>query len=220
MHHGPMALAAPAGQAGQLGQTVRVAWRRAAPWTALALVLVTWFVVFRPQALGGPTGYISVEGGSMVPALHEGDLTLVRRASRYEVGDVVAFEVPNPAPGEPGKVIHRVVGSFGPTAYVTKGDNNPVPDTFHPTGDEIVGRVWIEGPGAGRLLASSLAPFFFVGLGLLGIALFVRGSLRAGDDAVADATDDDGVMIDLRDRPRVVVDLTADATAERSPARR
>src|SRR5438552_15737223 len=85
---------------------------------ALAAFVAGW--AFRaPPGLGGSTSYAVVHGMSMEPRLHEGDLVLVRSASDYRVGDVVAYQ--NRDLG--ATVLHRIVGIHD-GRYVFEGDNN------------------------------------------------------------------------------------------------
>jgi len=76
----------------------------------------------------GVRGMAIVEGRSMEPLFHTGDVVLLREAAPEEisVGDIVVYETPD------GRyIIHRVVEVYkvGDTyCYIIKGDNNPVPD--------------------------------------------------------------------------------------------
>ena len=57
------------------------------------LFAVAWLVA-GPARLGGSTTYVATHGISMEPRFHTGDLALVRPASAYRVGDVVAYALP------------------------------------------------------------------------------------------------------------------------------
>jgi len=76
----------------------------------------------------GVRGMAIVEGRSMEPLFHTGDVVLLREAAPDEikVGDIVVYETPD------GRyIIHRVIDVYtvGETyCYIIKGDNNPVPD--------------------------------------------------------------------------------------------
>lgn len=192
--------------------------RRLATWLVAGMVVVVWFTVLRPMALGGSTGYIAVTGDSMVPALNDGDLTIVRRQDSYEVGDVVAFVVPDADAGEPPKVVHRIIG-LTDTGFVTKGDGNAGPDTWHPREADVVGAVRLHVPLIGRFLAASSARLFFALLGLLGVGLFARGVRRDRRAGASVDVDDDGVVIDLRDEVLAPMAARAD-DGEQQPARR
>ncbi len=103
--------------------------------------------------------FLSVQTGSMVPAIHKGDLVIDTRVPvrQLAVGDVVTFM--NPA--HHGQTItHRLVAV--PTGmnqhFVTKGDANPVADPPI-IGSSIVGRVSWHVPYAGFGIDFARKPF-------------------------------------------------------------
>lgn len=102
-----------------------------------------------PQWLGGPTAAVIVVGESMEPALHAGDLVIVRRSSSYQAGDVIAYRVPIDGDGRQANVIHRVTGGDGEAGYVTRGDNRDTVDAWRPTPAEVIGERWFHVPWAG-----------------------------------------------------------------------
>ena len=138
------------------------------------IVLVTvvfgvWCVFLRPTFLGGPIGYVIVSGHSMEPLLHTGDFVVTRRGD-YQQGDIIAFH----ASGSGGIVIHRIVGGNAKDGFVTQGDNRQTPDDWHPRDSEVIGKSWIQVPGAGTWLAHARQPLFFASvLGLLGFLVVV-----------------------------------------------
>lgn len=115
-------------------------------------ILGAWFILLRPTALGGPTSYLFVSGTSMLPTLETGDLVIAQSATTYEVGDVVAYHVPEGQPGAGALVIHRIVGGAA-NAFLIQGDNREQPDDWRPASDDIVGRLWLRIPGAGTAIA-------------------------------------------------------------------
>jgi signal peptidase I len=134
---------------------------------ASVTMLVVWFLVFRPVALGGAAGYEIVTGHSMEPLLHTGDLVITQSASTYVVGDLIAFHVPAGQPGAGSIVIHRIVSGEGASGFVVKGDNKPAPDSWQPRASDVIGRSWIALPGSGDVLLTLRRPI-------------VLGSLAAG----------------------------------------
>ncbi|MDK6028417.1 signal peptidase I [Ignisphaera sp. 4213-co] len=63
-----------------------------------------------------------VEGYSMNPLLHDGDIVLILPANKINLGDIIVFKNDYNE-----YVIHRVVGIIncsGKNLYITKGDNN------------------------------------------------------------------------------------------------
>lgn len=126
-------------------------------------LLVVWFVLFRPLFLGGPAGYIIISGRSMEPALHSGDLAITKRHDSYTVGDIVAFTVNGRI------VIHRILEGAAGDGYIVQGDNKDYPDPWHPTAEQIMGKMWRHVPGAGRyLLALRQPPVFALVVAAIG----------------------------------------------------
>ena len=143
-----------------------MALRLLAVFVVPLIVLVTWFVAFRPVALGGPVQYVIVEGQSMEPTFHSGDLVLIRQHDEYEVGDIVSFKTPI------GMVIHRVVDGSTEDGFVTQGDNNNVVDPWRSDPSAIAGEAWLHIPGGIHL--RWISPVM-MGLGFIGIvALALR----------------------------------------------
>ena len=111
--------------------------------------LVFLWSQFAPAKYGGPAEYIIVNGISMQPTYHSGDLVISHVSASYQVGEVVAYwdKQTNRF------VIHRIVGLEN-GQYTLKGDNNPENDIAHPTQSEIVGKQWLHLPGAGSWLGA------------------------------------------------------------------
>lgn len=122
---------------------------------------------------------VVVVGDSMEPAMHEGDLVLARPEPDYEVGDVIAFRVPESDEGSRATVIHRVVGGSAGAGYRTLGDNRETVDLWRPRPRDVLGASWIHIPWIGRALVFLRSP---LGLGLpLAVLLFLgiaTGAIR------------------------------------------
>jgi signal peptidase I len=123
-----------------------------------SVFLTGWFFALRSGSLGGPATYVMVRGTSMNPTYHEGDLVITRRQHSYHLGDIVAYRIPGGQVGGGLTVIHRIVGGFADKGFVTKGDNNPAPDLWHPRLGQIEGKAWTLIPRAGRIILFLRAP--------------------------------------------------------------
>jgi len=94
-------------------------------------LLTALIVIFIILIATGVIRVAVVEGRSMEPTMHTGDLVLLEKKPPEDIkpGDVVVYSVG-------GKyIIHRVLKVFihnGEYCYVVKGDNNPVPDPGFP----------------------------------------------------------------------------------------
>ena len=108
--------------------------------------ILLWFCL--PQALGGRAGWVLVSGTSMLPHLHTGDLVLVERQSKYHVGEVIAYRIPQATVGAGHIVIHRIVGGSGKTGWKMQGDNRTAPDLWYPKKRDIIGAKELRIPHA------------------------------------------------------------------------
>jgi signal peptidase I len=132
----------------------------------LLLVGLAWFYL-APARIGGFTSYVVTHGVSMEPRFHTGDLALVRPADQYKVGDVVAYH----SSLLHTVVLHRIV-AIHEGRYTFKGDNNRFLDPEHPTGSQVVGKLWMHLPGGGVTLKWLHTPVVAgVICGLLGLFL-------------------------------------------------
>jgi signal peptidase len=141
------------------------------PALLLAAVLLAWFVLLRPAVLGGSASYLWVTGVSKLPTLETGDFVVTQKQDAYAVGDVLAYRVPAGEPGAGTIVIHRLIGGAPDTGLVMQGDNKPAPDEWHPTQADIVGKLWVTIPGAGKYLQLLRTPTVFAPL-VAGIVVF------------------------------------------------
>lgn len=140
----------------------RQLWRITAN-VVLVIVAVGWFFLLRPVALGGPTTVVRVTGVSMEPGMETGDLAIVHQQDSYEVGDVVAFRVPEAASSQRPHVIHRIVAEHG-GVFTLRGDNNPHDDPWDVREHDIAGRLWLHVPGAGALITLVMDPVVLAAL--------------------------------------------------------
>jgi signal peptidase I len=170
----------------------RIRWWRPAKlvvgWLMTGTLLATWFLLFRPQVLGGPASYVGVSGVSMTPRMHNGDMAIVEKQPSYRVGDIIAYRIPAGEPGAGSNVIHRIVGGNGITGFVTKGDHNPYADQFwHPTTANVIGRVWLHLPGLAGFLAHLRSPLqLAVAVGMVTFAVLSWPSRRERQDKSRD----------------------------------
>jgi signal peptidase I len=134
-------------------------------YAVFALAVAGWFLMLRPVRLGGPATFVVVQGVSMEPTYHTGDLVIAHRQASYAVGDVIAYRVPNGDVGAGLTVVHRITGGSAAAGFVTQGDNNPAPDDWRPTLADVQGKAWAVAPQGGALLTFLRAPIPLAALG-------------------------------------------------------
>jgi signal peptidase I len=126
---------------------------------------------FAPVPFGGQASYIIVAGASMEPNLREGDLVIAHEAQEYKIGDVVTYLHPLAGP-----IIHRIIDRQG-DQYIFQGDNNDWMDTYFPTEQEMMGKLWLHVPSAGKLLGRVRNPMLQITLATI-IAIGVITTLK------------------------------------------
>lgn len=139
----------------------------------LLAALVAWLLLLRPQAAGGPAGYVLVAGTSMQPNIQPGDLAVVLAHTQYAHGDVIAYRIPAGDPGAGRLVIHRIVGGSAHEGYIVAGDNAPGPDLWRPHQHDVVGGLWLVVPKVGIALESARQPVLIALTGATLASLFI-----------------------------------------------
>jgi signal peptidase I len=127
-------------------------WLSALTAAALLVAVGTAWIIFAPLQFGGQASYVVVNGNSMEPLYHKGDLVIVQSAAAYQVGEIVTYRHP-----QIGSVIHRIIGRDG-ERYVMKGDHNTWTDSYKPGRGDVLGKAWIYLPSAGALLMQLRTP--------------------------------------------------------------
>ena len=162
---------------------------------ALAIVI--------PAVVGGTA--LTVLTQSMEPKLPPGTLIIIRPTpiNDIKIGDVLTYQI---KPNEPEVVSHRVISrsvdTMGRTTFITKGDNNDLPDSPAVQAAQIKGTLWYSIPwlgyvnnlvgGQGRTLVIPLAAvalFVYAGYMVASSVASSRKKKRAAGLAAA-ATED------------------------------
>ena len=150
---------------------------RIAGFVVIVAALAASWAALAPPELGGSTRYVILDGSSMEPSLHSGDLALVRPQESVEKGDVVLYHHP-----ELGvHVLHRVA-RVGGGRYVLKGDNNDFLDDVRPTAEEIEGQLWVSLPRVGSAIVWARQPLHAA------LIVFVLAFLALGGGAAVSTT--------------------------------
>jgi signal peptidase I len=118
----------------------------------LVLLFAVIWVAFAPLQLGGQVAYVIVNGNSMEPLYHRGDLVIIRAQPDYQIGEIVTYRHP-----QIGLVIHRIIGREV-ERFVFKGDHNNFIDPYRPLRSELVGASWIYLPTVGTVVSKLRTP--------------------------------------------------------------
>lgn len=131
--------------------------------------LALFWLTLAPSQLGGPVTYVIVNGISMEPGFVFGDLVLVRKQAAYGIGDAIVYRDPDLGQF----VFHRIVG-IDFDHFVLQGDNNGWLDSYHPTQNEVVGKLWGHIPKFGNMITWMRVPVnAAAAAGLFGVLLMM-----------------------------------------------
>lgn len=130
----------------------RSRWFAKLSTTLLLVLLGAVLVAFAPTQLGGQAAFVIVNGNSMEPLYHRGDLVILRTADDYPVGDIVTYRHP-----QIGPVIHRIIGRDA-ERFVFRGDHNNFIDPYRPIRSELIGKAWIFVPSVGNVIEQLRKP--------------------------------------------------------------
>jgi signal peptidase I len=138
---------------------------------------------------------VAVEGISMHPLLHAGDLVMLKHVNpeTLKKGDIIAFRTAPAAQQKfdvPGSYVHRIIQVMhlphGTVQFRTKGDNVSGADPFWTPGQNVVGEYDGHIPKLGYallFLRSRQAQILAAALGLIAIVYFVMGYVdRRGEE--------------------------------------
>jgi signal peptidase I len=142
-----------------------------------AIIGVAWWLL-APPPLGGSTSFVTVDGTSMLPNLHRDDLVALRRSDSYRVGEVVGYR----SVLLQRIVLHRIV-TVEDGRYTFKGDNNTFLDSEHPTEAQLVGKLSVHIPIAGRVVPVMHVPWI---VGVLAALLVLAVGLGGGSPRSVD----------------------------------
>ena len=107
--------------------------------------------------------------------MHNGDLAIVRAASEYRSGEVVAYRNPDIGP-----VIHRVL-AIEEGRFVFQGDNNSWVDSYSAAQSDLIGALWVHVPRIGALMEGARGSGALPILGGLGGVILMVNFLGGSD---------------------------------------
>jgi signal peptidase I len=197
--------------------------------TTVIGVVLPWLLMgclgfaFRPVSFGGSTGLTIVSGHSMERTYHTGDLVITRSASRYAVGDIIVFKVPEGV-GAGRDIVHRIKSIDRTGRFLTQGDNNDFVDPWPLQASDIVGAKWLMIPRGGDALVLLRSPLMAaIVLGLLAVwALWPRPTVNEGsiDQTVGETggeTSDAGPSEGLSEIDRALEGLCSEGNLPGTP---
>jgi signal peptidase I len=135
----------------------------------ILLALIPLIIFLWPEALGGDTQFLLVQGTSMLGTIEPGSFVILKEKEKYEVDDIVGYSTAVDGPFSGRNVVHRIMEEKR-TGFILKGDNNPKIDPGIVREDQIFGEVIFFTPFAGYLLIFMRNPLV---MGVLAVAVMM-----------------------------------------------
>lgn len=126
----------------------------------LIAVIIPLSIYLWPTVLGGDSGFLIVQGKSMLPNILPGSLVIIKNQQSYQIEDIVSFTVREQ--GFQRTIVHRIIGEDDNGRFIIKGDNNPRKDPGVHTNKDINGKVVFVVPYVGDLMLNLRNPVMMV----------------------------------------------------------
>jgi len=141
--------------------------------------------------------FFVIASGSMGQALPAGSVAISKPENQYFIGDIIAFR------NKDYNVTHRIVSVLDTGAiFRTKGDSNPIPDSYLVSKDQIIGKVVVTIPYLGYAIF-----FLKTKQGLLVLGLAIVSYLIIFNSKKRFKTAKTGSRILLPERPAITKDI-------------
>lgn len=112
--------------------------KKAFYWLSLSvLILLTGVIVISAFNLSDDWRLLTVQSGSMEPAIRTGSLVIVRKINNYQKGEVITYWSEKDSKTT---ITHRIV-EIKDGQFITKGDANDVIDTISVDKELILGKI-------------------------------------------------------------------------------
>ena len=105
---------------------------------------------------------LTVQSGSMMPAIKTGSIVLVKPTNNYKIGDIITFGQISKTKTPTTHRIAEIEMANGQPIYTTKGDANNAPDQKQVSAKEVIGRVLLDVPFLGYAVAAAKKPWGFM----------------------------------------------------------
>jgi len=142
------------------------------------IVVIAILLIVSVFPITGNYKLMTVQSGSMTPAIKMGSIVMTKPMEDYKIGDVISFTNPRERQ-EP--ISHRIVDLEvieGKTFYITKGDANEDPDPRRVAKGEIMGKVLFNVPFLGYAVDFAQKPIGFALIILVPAAIIIGDEIK------------------------------------------
>ena len=121
---------------------------------------------------------MTVQSGSMEPAIKMGGIVMVKPVNEYKIGDVISFGEATKTESPTTHRIYDIRVVEGEPYYITKGDANEEPDQKEILKREIVGKVLFSVPYFGYAVDFAQKPLGFALIIIIPVAIIIFDEIK------------------------------------------
>ena len=142
----------------------------------IAIIAVLLIISVLP--ITGNIKFMTVQSGSMSPAIKMGSVVMVKPIDDYKIGDVITFGQLTKTKSPTTHRIYDIKVVDNTPVYVTKGDANNASDQREISKREIIGKVLISVPYAGFAVDAARKPIGFMLIIIIPAGLIIFDEAR------------------------------------------
>lgn len=141
----------------------KINWGKVINLMAIVIVVIFALLLIASKFNFSGLQFLVVKSGSMAPTIKTGAFVAIKKSADYQINDIINFKnKTNLTETTTHRIINTETDEANQTFYITKGDANNTEDNQKITPDLINGKVVLDVPYLGYLVA-----FTQTGLGLI-----------------------------------------------------
>lgn len=142
------------------------------------IVIIAGLLIISVFPITGNIKFLTVQSGSMEPAIKMGSVVMIKPMDDYKIGDVITFGQITRTKSPTTHRIYDIKVVEGEISYITKGDANNAPDMKEISKREIIGKVLFSVPYVGYAVDFAKKPLGFALVILVPAAVIVSDEVK------------------------------------------
>jgi signal peptidase I len=140
--------------------------------------VIAVLLVISVLPITGNIKFMTVLSGSMEPAIKTGSVVMTKPVSDYKVGDVITFGPYTKTKAPTTHRIYEIKVVDSQSVYITKGDANNAPDAGEVAKKDIIGKVVLDVPYLGYIIAFVRKPVGFLLILIIPAAVIIIDEIK------------------------------------------
>jgi len=142
------------------------------------IIIITGLLIVSVLPITGNIKFLTVQSGSMEPAIKMGGVVLVKPIDDYKIGNIITFGKITRTKSPTTHRIYDIKVVEGDIRYITKGDANKGPDQREVLKKEIIGKVLLSVPYVGFAVDFARKPLGFALIILVPAVIIIGDEIK------------------------------------------